>query len=161
MSKLKVQIRKGEKKDLPAVLTLIKELADYEKQPDEVVVTLAEMEEWGFGKEPVFSFFVAETEGVIRGMALYYVKYSTWKGKCIFLDDIVVNEQFRRHGIGTLLFNEVVKVSKALKVRKMEWQVLDWNTPAIEFYKKYKTHFDGEWINCKLTEEFLWEKVNS
>lgn len=147
--------RKGTKQDLPQILTLIKELATYEKAPGEVEVTIAEMENWGFGSDKLFDFFVAEREGAIMGLALYYFKYSTWKGKCLFLEDIIVTESMRGQGIGRLLFEEVVKVAKDTNVRRMEWQVLDWNAPAISFYQKYKAHLDGEWINCKLTNHQL------
>ena len=145
-------IRKGIESDLPRALELIKELAIYEKAPDEVVVTKEEMINWGFGNEKVFDFFVAELNGIIQGIALYYYKYSTWKGKCLFLEDIIVTESFRGNGIGKKLFDEIVNVSKEKKVRRLEWQVLEWNTPAINFYKKYGSHLDGEWINCKLTD---------
>jgi GNAT superfamily N-acetyltransferase len=148
-------IRKGTREDIPAVLALVKELAVFEKQPDEVQVTVPEMLDWGFGKKKIFEFFVLEVDGVLVGMALYYYKYSTWKGKCLFLEDIIVTEKERGNGYGKLLFAEVVKVARKKKVRRMEWQVLEWNSAAIEFYKKYNTHFDGEWINCKLTYEQL------
>lgn len=144
-------IRIGTQNDIPRVLELVRELAVFEKAPNEVEVTVAEMIDWGFGKDKIFDFFVLEKEHVIVGIAVYYYKYSTWKGKCLFLEDIIVTENERKNGYGKLLFNEVVKVAKAQKVRRMEWQVLDWNTPAIEFYKKYQSHLDGEWINCKLT----------
>lgn len=144
-------IRKGIQNELPRALELVRELAVFEKAPNEVEVTVNEMINWGFGNEKIFDFFVLEKENVIVGIAVYYYKYSTWKGKCLFLEDIIVTEQERKHGYGKLLFNEVVKVAKAQKVRRMEWQVLDWNTPAIEFYKKYQANLDGEWINCKLT----------
>jgi len=146
-------IRKGEKADLPQVLNLIKELAVYEKAPNEVTVTLNELEEDGFGESPIFNFFVAELEQKIIGIALYYTKYSTWKGKCIFLEDIIVTEQYRKHGIGKKLFNKVVLVAQQQKVKRLEWQVLEWNEPAINFYKKLNSHFDKEWINCKLTDK--------
>ncbi|HVA98369.1 MAG TPA: GNAT family N-acetyltransferase [Bacteroidia bacterium] len=147
-------IRKGEKQDIPALLSLIKELALFEKAPNEVVVTIQDLEQDGFSKNAVFTFFVAETvEKQIVGIALYYIKYSTWKGKCIFLEDIIVKESFRKFGIGKKLFLEVVKVAKAIKVKRMEWQVLNWNESAIAFYKKLNAQFDDEWINCKLTEE--------
>ncbi|MBL7885079.1 MAG: GNAT family N-acetyltransferase, partial [Bacteroidia bacterium] len=139
-------IRKGEKADLPQVLNLIKELAVYEKAPNEVTVTLNELEEDGFGESPIFNFFVAELEQKIIGIALYYTKYSTWKGKCIFLEDIIVTEQYRKHGIGKKLFNKVVLVAQQQKVKRLEWQVLEWNEPAINFYKKLNSHFDKEWI---------------
>lgn len=150
---MEISIRKGLKKDLPQVLKLIKELATYEKAPDEVTVRIEELERDGFGSHPIFNFFVAESKEQIIGIALYYIKYSTWKGKCIFLEDIIVTEQFRKYGIGKKLFDEVVKVSKEMKVPRLEWQVLEWNEPAINFYKKLNAHFDNEWINCKLTGE--------
>lgn len=150
-----ISIRKGNKNDVSQALTLVQELADYEKAPHEVEVTIEEMTEWGFGTDKQFDFFVAERNNKIVGMALYYYKYSTWKGKCLFLEDIVVTQTQRGQGIGKLLFEQVAKVAKEEKVRRMEWQVLDWNEPAIGFYKKYQSLFDGEWINCKLTMEQL------
>jgi GNAT superfamily N-acetyltransferase len=149
---MNMTIRKGLKPDLPQVLKLIQELATYEKAPNEVAVTLAEMERDGFGENPIFKFFVAEVEGKIVGISLYYIKYSTWKGKCVFLEDIIVTEEYRKHGIGKKLFDPVVQVAKEMNARRMEWQVLEWNEPAIKFYEKLDSHFDGEWINCKLTD---------
>ncbi|MBK6523684.1 MAG: GNAT family N-acetyltransferase [Sphingobacteriaceae bacterium] len=146
-------IRRGEKKDLPQVLNLVKELAIYEKAPNEVEVTVSQMEEWGFGSDKIFDFFVAENNGKIVGIALYYYKYSTWKGKCLFLEDIIVTESERKNGFGKLLFEAVVQVAKNDKVKRMEWQVLEWNEHAIKFYKKTNTVFDEEWVNCKLTYE--------
>lgn len=148
-------IRKAVKEDVGAILALVKELAEYEKAPDAVEVTAAELEKDGFGPDAIYSAFVAETDGVVVGMALYYIKYSTWKGKAIYLDDIIVNEKYRRHGIGGKLFEEVIKAGKAMGVRKIDWQVLDWNEPAIEFYKKYNAVFNGEWVNCTLYEKEL------
>lgn len=148
---MSIEIRKGTPQDIAPALQLVKELAIYEKAPNEVEVTIAEMTEWGFGLDKQFDFYVAISDGVIVGMALYYFKYSTWKGKCLFLEDIIVTESQRGKGLGKLLFDKVVQVSKETKVRRMEWQVLDWNTPAIEFYKKYDATMDGEWVNCKLT----------
>jgi GNAT superfamily N-acetyltransferase len=155
-------IRKGVKKDLPQVLELIKELATYEKAPGEVTTTVEQMEKDGFGKDPVFYFFVAASEGKIIGISLYYIKYSTWKGKCVFLEDIIVTEPSRKSGIGKKLFDEVVKVAKEMNVQRLEWQVLEWNEPAIKFYKKLNSQFDEEWVNCKLNrkeiEEYTFEK---
>lgn len=150
-----IKIRKGLETDLEQVLGLVKELAIYEKAPNEVEVTIEEMHNWGFGNDKVFEFFVAEHEHKIIGIALYYYKYSTWKGKCLFLEDIIVTEAYRRYGLGSKLFNEVALVAKQQQVRRMEWQVLDWNEPAINFYKKYQAHLDGEWINGKLTHQQL------
>jgi GNAT superfamily N-acetyltransferase len=143
-------IRKGTEADIEAALTLVKELATYEKAPNEVSVTSEEMKNWGFGKDRVFEFFVGEKEGKIIGLALYYYKYSTWKGKCLFLEDIIVTESERGYGYGKVLFEAVYEVAKQQKVRRMEWQVLDWNEPAISFYKKYSTLFDAEWLNCQI-----------
>lgn len=153
-------IRKGSKNDLPQTLRLIRELAEYEKAPQEVAVTIEEMERDGFGGHPAFRFFVAEAEGEIVGIALYYIKYSTWKGKCVFLEDLIVTEKFRRSGTGKKLFDEVVNVAKAMNARRMEWQVLEWNEPAIRFYKKVNAHLDPEWTNCKLTEEQIRNYVS-
>lgn len=135
-----------------SILKLIKELAYYEMASKEVKITAKELEkDW---KRKAFDCFVAETEKKkIVGIALYYIKYSTWKGKCIYLDDIIVTESLRGQGIGKKLFETVILVAKKMKARKLEWQVLDWNKPAINFYKKYSTIFDGEWINCKLSFE--------
>jgi GNAT superfamily N-acetyltransferase len=145
-----VIIRKGEPKDVPAALALIKELAEYERAPDEVEVTESELLEDGFGQNPSFGLFVAEYESQIIGIALYYFKYSTWKGKCVFLEDLVVKESFRRFGAGRLLFDEVVKVAKDMGARRLEWQVLEWNEPALFFYRKVGANLDSEWINGKL-----------
>jgi GNAT superfamily N-acetyltransferase len=150
-----INIRKGTEVDLEQVLTLVKELAVYEKAPDEVEVTIEEMQNWGFGKDKLFEFFVAEYQHKIVGIALYYYKYSTWKGKCLFLEDIIITENCRRFGLGSKLFNEVVLVAKQQQVRRMEWQVLDWNQPALDFYKKYNAHIDAEWVNGKLTHSQL------
>jgi len=154
-----MNIRKGIITDLPQVLNLVKELAAYEKAPSEVAVTVAEMERDGFSENPVFHFFVAETDSKIVGISLYYIKYSTWKGKCIFLEDIIVTETYRKSGIGKKLFDEVVKVAKDMNARRMEWQVLEWNEPAIKFYEKVNSNFDGEWVNCKLTGEQIQSYV--
>jgi len=144
-------IRIGEKRDMAGAWALVKELAVYEKAGNEVETTVQSMEEDGFGSNKIFDLFVAELNGQIVGIALYYIKYSTWKGRCIYLDDIVVTQSLRGQGIGKLLFDEIIKVAKAQNVRRLEWQVLNWNDPAIRFYQKYQSQFDDEWINCKLT----------
>ena len=143
-------IRIGTVKDLPQVLNLIKDLAAFENEPNEVEVTITEMENWGFGKDKIFDFFVIEIDNIIIGLALYYFKYSTWKGKCLFLEDIIVKENIRNKGYGKKLFNAVVEVAKNTGVKRMEWQVLDWNKNAIEFYNKYQANLDSKWLNCKL-----------
>lgn len=154
---MEIIIRAGEKKDLPEILKLINELATYQKATHEVNNSIEMMEEDGFGSNPIFKFFVAEFEGIITGMALYYIKYSTWKGKCVYLEDIIVTEAMRGKKIGDKLFSAVIKASRELNVQRLEWQVLNWNVPAINFYKKYRTHFDPELINCKLLHKQLQE----
>ena len=143
-------IRIGTVNDLPQVLNLIKDLAAFENEPYEVEVTISEMQNWGFGKDKIYDFFVIEIDNKIIGLALYYFKYSTWKGKCLFLEDIIVKENVRNKGYGKKLFNAVVEVAKNTAVKRMEWQVLDWNKNAIEFYNKYQANLDSKWINCKL-----------
>ena len=148
-------VRFAKEEDIPFVHALIRELAEYEKAPQEVTNSVDDMLRDGFGPNPVYRCIVAETDGKVTGMAIYFIKYSTWKGKGIYLDDIVVTESMRRLGIGKLLFDDVVKDAKSIGAKQLHWQVLDWNAPAIAFYKKYNAVFDGEWINCKLTEQQL------
>ncbi len=140
---------------MPAVLGLIKELATYEKATNEVDVDVKTLETDGFGAEKIFDCVVAELNTEVVGFALYYTKYSTWKGKCLFLEDFIVKESFRGQGIGKLLFEAVIAVAKARKVKRMEWQVLEWNQPAINFYQKYNANLDPEWLNGKLVYEQL------
>ena len=146
-------IRKGTKADLPAAFELIYELAVYEKALHEVDNTVERMEEVGFGSNPVFGYFVAEEDGEIKGIALYYYRYSTWKGKSLYLEDLVVRASARGRGLGKRLFDAIVKEAKATRCRQINWQVLDWNEPAIRFYKRLGTQLDGEWVNCKLDHQ--------
>ena len=157
---MNIIIRKSLKEDMPQVLALIKELALYEKAAQEVTNNVEEMIKDGFNDNPVYFCDVAEYNSVVVGMAIYFIKYSTWKGKGIYLDDILVTEKLRGKGIGKMLFDNVIKVSHELGVNQLHWQVLDWNTPAINFYKKYPTNFDSEWINCKLTKQQIAELSN-
>jgi GNAT superfamily N-acetyltransferase len=145
-----ISIRKGKREDLPRVLELVKELAEFERAAHEVSNTVSKMEEDGFGANPIYGFFVAEDDGVIQGISLYYYRYSTWKGKRLYLEDIVVTESQRGRGLGKLLFDTTMKLALEEGCTGMMWQVLEWNTSAIEFYKKYNAHLDGEWINCNL-----------
>jgi len=160
---MKINIRKAEKDDLNAILALIKELATYEKAPNEVTVTIDDLIEDGFGHNPLFDVFVAEnpSHGIV-GMAFWYFAYSTWKGKCIYLEDIIVKNEFRRMGIGEKLFDEVLKAAKEHKAKRLMWQVLNWNIPAIEFYKKkYNAEISDEWLNGRMSEEMIKEFVLS
>jgi GNAT superfamily N-acetyltransferase len=145
-----IKIRRAVKEDCPRLLELIKELALYEKAPDEVTVTLEHFTESGFGKDPVWWTFVAEVDGVVQGFALYYIRYSTWKGQAMYLEDILVTESMRGHKIGTLLFERLIEEAREKKFNRIIWQVLDWNEPAINFYKRYNANFDKEWLNCSI-----------
>lgn len=173
---MNISVRRGKKSDLPQVLALIKELALYEKAPGEVTLTVKEFEKDLESGHPLFHFFVAgkstkneslriyekpkkkKKKDDIVGIALYYYGYSTWKGKRMYLDDIVVTEKMRGNGIGKMLFDEIVNEAKKNKVKQIMWQVLEWNDPAINFYKKYNAILDPEWITGKLNVEQL-EKI--
>jgi GNAT superfamily N-acetyltransferase len=148
---MEIKIRKAVRKDCVRMMELIQELATYEKAPDEVTVSLSHFEESGFGANPVWWAFVAEVSGVVVGMALYYVRYSTWKGQRMYLEDILVTEEMRGKKIGGLLFDALIEEAKDKKFMGINWQVLDWNEPAINFYKKYNASFDPEWLNCSIS----------
>ncbi|HEX5652005.1 MAG TPA: GNAT family N-acetyltransferase [Chitinophagaceae bacterium] len=145
-----VTIRRAVKEDCPRLLELVHELALYERAPQEVTVTLDHFEKSGFGPQPVWWAFVAEENGIIQGFALYYIRYSTWKGQRMYLEDIIVTEKARGQGIGKLLMDRLIAEAREKKFSGMMWQVLEWNEPAINFYKKYKANFDSEWVNCSL-----------
>lgn len=144
---MNITIRKAEKKDCRRLLELIHELALYEKAPQEVTVSLEHFEESGFGAKPVWWAFVAEFDGKVEGFALYYIRYSTWKGQCLYLEDFLVTEQLRGKGAGKMLFNRLIEEAKEKGFKRMSWQVLEWNEPAINFYKKYNATLDAEWVN--------------
>lgn len=149
---MSIHIRPAVPADVPHIFRLICELAEYEKAPEEVVTTEAILLRDGFGEHPLFYCFVAETnDGRIPGMALYYIKYSTWKGPCVFLEDIVVSQSERRSGIGKMLFDAIVKEAASRGALRMEWQVLDWNEPAIRFYEKYQPEILKEWLNYRMS----------
>ena len=147
---MSIHVRRAVKKDCPRLLELVKELALYEKAPQEVTVTAEHFEESGFGSNPVWWAFVAEENGVIQGFALYYIRYSTWKGQAMYLEDILVTEAARGKGIGKLLMDQLIIEAIEKGFSRIVWQVLEWNEPAINFYKKYNADFDAEWVNCSI-----------
>jgi GNAT superfamily N-acetyltransferase len=166
-------IRKGEKNDMKAVLELIQELAIFEKEPDAVVVTVADLERDGFCENPLFYTFVAEivdqsnnseNKKQIVGVALYYYRFSTWKGRTIHLEDLIVNEKMRGSGLGFALYSEIIAQGKKDSVRRIEWNVLDWNTPAIDFYKKSGAKILDDWLVAQMDEnginEFLKNNID-
>jgi GNAT superfamily N-acetyltransferase len=152
-----MNIRKGTSIDMPAVLDLIKELAIFEKEPDAVVIAVDDLIRDGFGENPLFYTFVAEVGSEIIGIALYYYRYSTWKGKTIHLEDLIVKENQRGTGAGFALYSEIIAQGKRDKVRRIEWNVLDWNTPAIEFYKKTGAKVLDDWRVAQMDEEGINE----
>lgn len=152
---MNIIIREAIKSDCLRLLELIQDLAVYEKAPDEVTVSLKEFEDAGFSERPVWKAFVAEVDGIIQGFGLYYVRYSTWKGCRMYLEDLLVTEEMRGKGIGKLIFDRLIQEALEKGFRGMTWQVLDWNEPAINFYKKYSSDFDAGWINVSLSEDKL------
>jgi GNAT superfamily N-acetyltransferase len=145
-------IRKGAPADMPAVLALIQELAVFEREPNAVVVTATDLVRDGFQENPLFTTFVAEVNGEIVGMALFYYRYSTWKGKTIHLEDLILKENYRKQGIGFALYQKVIETGSREGVRRIEWNVLDWNTPAINFYEKTGAKILNDWRVVQLDE---------
>lgn len=145
---MNVTIRRGTKEDIPSAFGLVKELAIYERALEIMVNTPERMARDMENK--LFDFIVADLDGRIVGISLYYFRYSTWKGKRLYMEDIIVTESHRGNGIGKLLFDGTVAIAKEMQCTGMMWQVLDWNTSAVNFYRKYGTSFDDEWINCNL-----------
>jgi len=150
-------IRDGIVDDLPQVLELIRELAIYEREPDAVVTTVASMERDGFGPRPLFGMIVAEQAGQLVGAAIYYDRYSTWKGRCLYLEDLIVTASCRGQGIGQALFEATMQRAIDQDCQGMSWQVLDWNQPAIEFYQRYQAKLEGQWINGSLSRTQLMD----
>jgi len=147
-----MNIRKGNPEDMKSVLGLIQELAIFEKEPEAVVITEEDLVRDGFGETPLFHVFVAEVEEEIVGIALYYYRYSTWKGKTIHLEDLIVKEKMRGTGLGSALYAEIMKQGKRDHVRRVEWNVLDWNTPAVNFYKNSGAKILDGWQVVQMDE---------
>ena len=146
-------IRQGTKEDMPAVLELIRELDAFEREPDAVVVTVDELVKDGFGTDPLFYTFIAEVNNEVIGIALFYYRYSTWKGKTIHLEDLIVKQDKRGTGAGSALYKEVIKFAKQEGVRRVEWVVLNWNTHAIQFYERSGAAIMKDWLTVQMNEE--------
>jgi GNAT superfamily N-acetyltransferase len=143
-------IRNAKESDMDPVMQLIHQLALYEKAPDEVITSKDDLIKDGFGPNSVFDCIVAEENDEVIGFALFYEGYSTWKGRTLYLEDFLVSEQHRKKGIGEKLFNRVVEIAKERNVKRMDWQVLDWNKPAIDFYKKHNSEIEEGWLNGRI-----------
>ncbi|MEJ7780245.1 MAG: GNAT family N-acetyltransferase [Daejeonella sp.] len=152
---MNVDIRIAVQEDCERLLELIRELAVYERAPDEVSVTLQEFKEAGFGTQPVWKAYVAEVDGIIQGFGLYYIRYSTWKGCRLYLEDLLVTEGMRNQGLGKRILDRLIQEARENGFNGMTWQVLDWNEPAINFYKKYNAALDGGWLNVSLSKDQL------
>ena len=152
---MRFEIRVASANDCSEILKLIKELAVFEKQPDAVILSEEELIKSAFSENPWVYIFVAEMDSKVVGMALYYYGFSTWKGRSLHLEDLIVNEKCRKLGIGRTLMNQVIQIAKSEQVERMSWEVLDWNTPAIEFYKSLGTIFYKDWWLCRLFREDL------
>jgi len=156
---MELEIRPGTKSDMPSVMGLIKALALYEKAPEEVETTVDRLVEDGFGENPAFETLVAVYENDVIGFALYYTGYSTWKGKTLYLEDFLISEAYRGRGFGKVLFEAIIQTAKERDLQRMDWQVLDWNQPAIKFYERYNAELDGEWINGRFYKKDLLKFV--
>lgn len=156
---MKPIIRKGKKEDMPAVLELIKELAVFEKEPDAVEVTVEILEKEGFGPQPLFHVFVAEVEGKIEGIALFYYRFSTWKGRTLHLEDLIVREEKRGTGLGSALYKKVIEFAEEEGLKRVEWVVLDWNQHAIDFYERSGAHVLRDWHTVQMDEQGITKFV--
>jgi len=154
-------IRFATEKDMPRVLELIKELALFEKEPEAVEVTIKDLQKDGFGTTPKFKCFVAEANSKIEGIALIFTRYSTWKGEVLHLEDLIVSQDMRGKGIGSLLLDEVVKYAKEIGVKRVSWEVLDWNEPAIMFYEKKGANVMRDWDVVQLSEQGIEQYIKN
>lgn len=152
---MNIKIRKAKKEDMGAVLELINELAIFEKEPDAVIITKEDLIRDGFGENPAFHCFVAEADGKIEGMALVYFRYSTWKGKTVHLEDLIVRENFRGKGLGSALYTEVIRFAAEQKVKRTEWVVLNWNKTAADFYRRSGADVMEDWDTVQMDERSM------
>jgi len=158
---MNIQIRKAEKKDMGSVLELINELAVFEKEPEAVIIDEKDLIRDGFGENPAFQCFVAEADGKIEGMALIYFRYSTWKGKTVHLEDLIVREEFRGKGLGSALYTEVIKYAAEQKVKRAEWVVLNWNKGAADFYRRSGANVLADWDTVQMEEKSIQDYLRN
>ncbi len=152
---MNLKVRKGEQRDIKSILDLITELAIFEKEPTAVEITVDDLLNDGFGETPVFKIFVAELDTKIVGMALFYERYSTWKGRAIHLEDLIVTQKHRGKGIGKVLYDKVLNFALEKGVKRVAWEVLSWNTPAIEFYKSTGALYLDDWNVCQISDKSI------
>lgn len=158
---MEINIRDAQKEDMGEVLELINELAVFEKEPDAVIIDEKDLVRDGFGENPAFKCFVAEANGKIEGMALVYFRYSTWKGKTVHLEDLIVRENFRGKGLGSALYTEVIKYAATQKVKRTEWVVLNWNTDAADFYRRSGADVMQDWDTVQMDEKAMHEYLQN
>lgn len=158
---MKTIIRDAKKEDMPAVLELIKELAAFEKEPDAVITTVETLEKEGFGEHPLFHVFVAEVDGRIEGMALVYYRFSTWKGRTLHLEDLIVREEMRGTGLGNALYKKVIEYANSQNLKRVEWVVLDWNKHAIDFYERSGATILKGWYTVQMDENGITRYVET
>lgn len=158
---MKTVIRDARKEDMPSVLELIKELAAFEKEPDAVTTTVETLEQEGFGEHPLFHVFVAEVDGKIEGMALVYYRFSTWKGRTLHLEDLIVREEKRGTGLGNALYRKVIRYAKEQGLKRVEWVVLDWNKHAIDFYERSGATILKDWYTVQMDEKGITKFVDT
>ena len=152
---MEINIREARKEDMGKVLELINELAVFEKEPEAVIIDENDLIKDGFGQNPAFHCFVAEANGEIEGMALVYFRYSTWKGKTVHLEDLIVREEFRGKGLGSALYTEVIKYAASEKVKRTEWVVLNWNKDAADFYRRSGADVMEDWDTVQMDEKAM------
>lgn len=158
---MKEKIREARKEDMPAVLELIQELAAFENEPDAVIITVDTLEKEGFGEQPLFKVFVAEVDGKIEGMALVYYRFSTWKGRTLHLEDLVVREEKRGTGLGNALYKKVIEYARAKDLKRVEWVVLDWNQHAIDFYERSGATILKDWYTVQMDENGITRYIET
>lgn len=158
---MKLATRKAMRSDCPFILELIKDLAHFEKAPEQVKVSVEQLEKDGFGEDPLYEAQILTVDNTPAGFFLYYYRYSTWKGRSLYLEDLYVKPEFRRLGLAKLAFSELSKIALDKDCGRMEWQVLDWNENAIKFYETFDCDLDGEWINCRLEGDKIGNPIHN